>query len=186
MPLNLEIPLPAFRRPVGADDPPLPPESPDSPGPDSPGTMDASLTDRPPLPDQDSAPPGPPPILEPPATAGRTATWATRARARVSSADAEHAGKVVAGLLATGLRALGWQMRRVNRELRQPRGDQLRAIAEPAGRILARFVPAEFLSGLLVDVAELGAAANAYVLDDPGDGAALVTRIPTATYAETE
>jgi len=137
---------------------------------------------RQPSPFDGSEVPPPPPSLEPPDDT-RTRTWGTT-KPRDAVSD-RNAARVVKGLLAAVLRTLGWQLGRAGLELRQPTNPQLDGIAAPAGRILARFLPAELISGTLVDVAELSAATNDYLLD--GDaGTPLVARVRVAEYPEGE
>ena|ERR1043165_8128340 len=164
------IPLPAFRQPLGPDDP-LPTVQAPTPAPDSPpDSPPAHLQET--ESGEDSRPEPLPPIPVTPAAA-RTRTY--------SAGDAKVAGKFVRGVLAILAGTAAALLARSDRHLRQPTPEQLAEIADPLGAILARHLPTEVLHESLIDGTSAAAAVHAYVLDGP-----LVTSIPTANVVYPE
>jgi len=83
-------------------------------------------------------------------------------------ADPAAAARLVAGLLGMAFMGVGvliWRGRR--RVLRQPDDDQLRDMAKPAARMLARHIPAQYLNNDLADAAQIAAAFSDYLRDGP-------------------
>lgn len=86
--------------------------------------------------------------------------------------DAAAYGEVIIGLLGIVAALAGKVARMRQRDLRPPRREELQAVADPLGRIMARRQPSSALddAGVAADVADGVAAAAGvagYVLSDP-------------------